>query len=119
MAATSAETEPGSSKKVDRHLERCLSTFLLPHFKFISNAPHGGQRPVGVILDLFPETFDMYVYGAGVSDVFVGSAMVEELLSGVYLVWSRSQEVQKLQFLRRHLHGMAAVGDRVVGQVDG
>ena len=44
--------------------------------EFVSDAPYGGQGPVGVILDLFPETFDMYVHGTGVSDVFVAPDMV-------------------------------------------
>ena len=49
---------------------------LLLYFKLVSNAPYGSQIPGWVITDLFAETFDMYVHGTGVSDVFVAPDMV-------------------------------------------
>ena len=39
-----------------------------------------------MIFDLFPETFDMYVNGAGVTDILVAPDVIQKLLSGEYLV---------------------------------
>ena len=50
---------------------------VLPlHLEFVTNAPDGGQRPVVIVLDFFPETFDVDVYGAGVPNVFIAPDMV-------------------------------------------
>ena len=35
-----------------------------------------GQCTVGVIHNFFPQTFDMYIHGSGISDVFVSPDVV-------------------------------------------
>ena len=50
---------------------------VLPlHLEFVTNAPDGGQRPVVIVLDFFPETFDVDVYGAGIPNILITPDMV-------------------------------------------
>ena len=72
-----------------------------------------------MILDLFPEALDVDVYGAGVADVFVAPDVIQQLLSGEYLIGRGRQEIEQLQLLGRHFHRVSHIEDRVVGQVDG
>ena len=46
------------------------------HFKLISNAPYRSDPPVVVILDLFTQTFDMDIYGSGITDIFIAPDVV-------------------------------------------
>ena len=39
-----------------------------------------------MIFDFLSQSFDVYIYGTGVSDVFVAPDMVQKLFSGEYLV---------------------------------
>ena len=60
----------------------------------------------------------MYVHSPGVSYVFIAPYVVQKLFPGEDLVGGGSQEVEKLQLLRRHIHGLPLVQNGVVGLVD-
>ena len=87
------------------------------YLEFVADAPYRGNGPVGVILDFFPQTLDMYVHGAGVADVLVAPDVIQKLLAGKYLVGRCRQEIEQFQLLGGHFHGVAAVDHGVVGQV--
>ena len=67
---------------------------VLPlHLEFVTNAPDGGQRPVVIVLDFFPETFDVDVYGPGIADILISPDMVQQLLTGEDLIRGGSKEI--------------------------
>ena len=46
-----------------------------------------------MILDLFPETLDVYVYGSGISYVLVAPDVIQKLLSCKYLIGRGGKEL--------------------------
>lgn len=50
--------------------------------EFITDAPDGGKAPLWMIFDFFTQTFDMYIYGSGIANIFISPDMVKKLLSG-------------------------------------
>ena len=60
----------------------------------------------------------MNVYGPRITRVFITPDMMEKLFPGEYLPRRRRQEMQKLEFLRRHGKLLAIAQDGVVAQVD-
>ena len=87
-------------------LEQMIAVSWIFNLKFIADPPYSGDGPGWMILDLFTETFDMYVYGAGVADIFIAPDVIQKLFPGKYLVGRGCQEIEKLQFLWRHVHGV-------------
>ena len=39
-----------------------------------------------MVLDLLPETFDVHIDRAGITDVFIAPDVIQELFAGEYLV---------------------------------
>ena len=71
-----------------------------------------------VIFDFFPETFDMYVNGTCVTQIFIAPDVVQKLFPGEHLIWRGSEEIQKFQLLWRHVDDLSVIHDRVVRQID-
>ena len=46
-------------------------------FEFIADAPDGADLPVGMILDLLTETFDVYIHGTGITDIFIAPDLIQ------------------------------------------
>ena len=86
--------------------------------EFITDAPDGGKTPLWMIFDFFTKTLDMYIYGSGIANIFISPDMIQKLFSGKYLIGRGCQEIEKFQFLWRHINLSAHVGDRIVGQID-
>lgn len=69
------------------NLEYKERVIILPlYFEFVANPPYCGDGPVGVVFNLFTETFDMYVHGAGVAYILIAPDVVQKLFPGEYLV---------------------------------
>ena len=70
-------TQPKEQKSKKNFCQECpfhmSSSF---HFKLISNAPYRSNPPAVVILDLFTQTFDMDIYGSGITDIFIAPDVV-------------------------------------------
>ena len=47
-----------------------------------------------MFFDLFAQTFDMDVYGAGVADVFISPDLIQKLFSRKDLVGGRCKEIE-------------------------
>ncbi len=56
------------------------------HAELVADAPDGGNLPVRIAVQLFAETLDMDIHGAGISGEFIAPDMVEKLLSREDLV---------------------------------
>lgn len=83
--------------------------------KLVSYAPDSCEAPLRVVFDLLTKTLDMNVNGTGIADVFIAPDMVEKLLSGKHLVRGCCEEIEKFQFLRRHIDMISHISDRIVG----
>lgn len=68
------------------HNKSCFWYDLITYFEFIADAPDGADLPVGMILDLLTETFDVYIHGTGITDIFIAPDLIQELFSGEYMV---------------------------------
>ena len=71
-----------------------------------------------MIFDFFTQTFDVYIYGSGIANIFISPDMVKKLLSCKYLIWRGCQKIEQFQFFWRHIHLSAHIGDRIVGKID-
>ena len=49
--------------------------------QFITDAPDGGKAPLRMIFDFFTQTFDVYIYGSGIANIFISPDMVKKLFS--------------------------------------
>ena len=88
------------------------------HFKLISNAPYRSDPPVVMVLDLFTQTFDVYVYSPGVPNVFIAPDVVQKLFPGKNLIWGGCQEVKQFQFLWRKSQRLAVQLYSITGLTD-
>ena len=52
------------------------------YLEFVADSPDRGDFPVCMILDLFAQTLDVYVYRAGVANVFIAPDLIQKLFSG-------------------------------------
>lgn len=52
------------------------------YLELVADSPDRGDFPVRVILDLFAQTLDVYVYRAGVANVFIAPDLIQKLFSG-------------------------------------
>ena len=72
-----------------------------------------------MVLDLFPEPFDVDIHCPGVTDVFISPDLIEKLFPCEDLIRGSSKEIQQLQFFRRHIHMLTVNDYGIVGKVDG
>ena len=99
---------------------KCLLWFI-SYFtsKFVTNTPDGSKSPCSMIFDLLAETFDMYVYCTGIANVFISPDLIQKLLSCEHLIRRSSKEIEKFQFLWRHIDSLTIHNNRIVGKVNG
>lgn len=55
---------------------RNISLLLRHRLEFITDPPDRCDLPGVVILDLFPQSFDMYVYRTGIAGIFISPDLV-------------------------------------------
>ena len=71
-----------------------------------------------MILDLFAQTLDVYVYRAGVANVFIAPDLIQKLFSGKNVVGRSCQKIEKLQLLWRHIDIFSHIHNGIIGFID-
>ena len=72
-----------------RHARQTTVALSLRPADTIAQPAHGANnfRILGIVLDLFPQPFDMDIDGAGVTEVLISPDVVEQLLTCKDLIW--------------------------------
>ena len=70
-----------------------------------------------MIFDLLAETLDMHIHGTGITDIFIAPDVIQELFPCKNLIGRSCQEIEKLQFLWRHVNGRSFINNRIVGLI--
>ena len=81
--------------------------------------PFDSKELVARVKAVLRQALNMNIHGAGVSHIFITPDLVQQLLSGKYMIGGGSQKIQKFQFFWRHIHASAHIGYGVIGAVDG
>ena len=75
----------------DKILSR--ESFSRLYLKLVTHTPDGGNFPGIMILNFFPETFDVYIHGAGVPDIFIALDLIQKLFPGENMVGRGGQKI--------------------------